>query len=711
MSTPPLYLDWKFQDGLSLQWDLASGLAKASRDGEPVWQGTLLPTLLAGNGTDPLQFIRFRGVRVQTESPTLHRLELEHTTATATLEIHTREDGLSLRNFELTWSGTPLRLHSLYLGATELPADRRSSSGYTDREFFPDWQAWGYFVPGARTAPAQSFFRCFDLGHCTIPLGSFGPAMGTPYAAAYPRPILSAALGNDHAWVCFGAGEVPDAAMSLKVEASNGCLEWRYREDRWGAPEGQTRRWEAPLEICLAATAYESYERYFRRFPTTQSSRPKENFDLWGTWGEFKEGKYDIAEFTQNAMKLIEPSVILIDDGWETFVSSGIPNIKRFPNLEADFEAIRQAGSELGLWQSLGWIDDMDAAGLGSEDVFVSGDGTPIQVDWAINPRTPGQRHFCPDISSPKAREYVRQRTRMTVSRLNPSMMKFDFTYGLPGPDQAVPRDHALRGERYAWHLLNLAAQAVNEENPATRVYSFTLHPLFHERVDYVCLDDLGDCGPHEAAGHAQWSLWASLLGPRAMPLNGSSGYYWSADAEVLLNSIILGAPGSCTRLDTGWEMRDIARRKACHRWHRRPAQWSPLWLNSHPGSLKWDIALNCWGRLEPRQGQDALTALALRDGCPLECEAFPQLNALRWKERWALIAQDDRSLFESTELACIPIDGGFLEIPAGTWSRVTTVTMQSENDQPASDFHTTEGTLRLEHTGDDSLLGFLLRA
>ena len=86
-----------------------------------------------------------------------------------------------------------------------------------------------------KDAPIQSFFRCWDFGHATMPLGNFGPSLGTPYAAAFPRPTVLRAIGGDDGWMVFGCASVPDAAMTLDIRSSSGCLNYRYREDLWGA--------------------------------------------------------------------------------------------------------------------------------------------------------------------------------------------------------------------------------------------------------------------------------------------------------------------------------------------------------------------------------------------------------------------------------------------------------------------------------------------
>ena len=123
--------------------------------------------------------------------------------------------------------------------------------------FWPGWSAEGYCVPSGKGGPVQSFFRNWDLGHATFPLGSFGPSLGTPYAAAFPRPMFSAAMGGQDGWVAFGPGTIPDAALTLEIRATTGTLHYLYREDLWGTPAGRTRVWPEPLRFAWAPTAWD----------------------------------------------------------------------------------------------------------------------------------------------------------------------------------------------------------------------------------------------------------------------------------------------------------------------------------------------------------------------------------------------------------------------------------------------------------------------
>ncbi len=230
------------------------------------------------------------------------------------------------------------------------------------------------------------------------------------------------------------------------------------------------------------------------------------------------------------------------------------------------------------------------------------------------------------------------------MKQYEPRLLKLDFGYGLPGPDVAASRDPALRGERMAYALMQTIVAAAREINPDVTIQYYGIHPLMRPVTDMVTLDDLGDAGGKEAAGHAQWSVWSALAGLQGMAINASSGYDWQCDAEILLNTAVIGAPGAVLPLPLGKEPAlppgAIAHRQAMARWHRHAVGWRPLWLNSEPGSLKSDPQLRCFGRLETAGGKPLLTALALRDEGK-ESLAAKDLPGVRWGGRWAIISQD----------------------------------------------------------------------
>ncbi len=90
-------------------------------------------------------------------------------------------------------------------------------------------------------------------------------------------------------------------------------------------------------------------------------------------------------------------------------------------------------------------------------------------------------------------------------------LLKLDFGYGLPSPNTGVPRNSALRGERFSLRLVEIIAEAARSVDKEVAIEYYSLHPLWRDVVDVVALDDLGDAGNQEAAGHKQWSIWSAL--------------------------------------------------------------------------------------------------------------------------------------------------------------------------------------------------------
>jgi hypothetical protein len=247
---------------------------------------------------------------------------------------------------------------------------------------------------------------------------------------------------------------------------------------------------------------------------------------------------------------------------------------------------------------------------------------------------------------------------------------------------------------------------------PDVTIQYYGIHPLMREVTDVVALDDLGDAGGYETEAHGQWAVWSALAAANGAAIMASSGYEWKHDPEILLNTAVIGSPGSVLPVPRPGEpplsARQISRRQALARWYRRTTGWTPLWLNSEKGALGREPQLRCFGRMERIGGVERLTALALRPEKPEGASATP-LRGMRWEGNWALISQDDSSVFDSTRLACIPLDAGFLELPLDAPpSRVLAVLGGREGN--ARNWSFAEGKLRLEvPPGIDSLLGFLV--
>jgi hypothetical protein len=320
--------------------------------------------------------------------------------------------------------------------------------------------------------------------------------------------------------------------------------------------------------------------------------------------------------------------------------------------------------------------------------------------------------HFVLDPSSPRAREFLRQRTLRIMHDLKPRLLKLDFGYGLPGPDVAVPRDPALRGERFSYTLLKIIADAAREADPTVTIQYYSIHPLLAPVADLITLDDLGDAGGQEAAGHGEWSIWAALAGVMGRAINASSGYDWRDDNEILLDTAVIGAPGSILPLPIDGQAPppglDFHHRRALTQWYRHTTLWKPLWLNSEKGALGHEPQPRCFGRLEPIRGEDRLTALVLRPDGDGENEMnIPGLGVVHWRGRWAIIAQDDEALSTSHRIACIPFDGGSLRLPRSMApARVVAV---DKSEQPFAGWSWRDSTVELQCPASPELEGILI--
>ena len=118
------------------------------------------------------------------------------------------------------------------------------------------------------------------------------------------------------------------------------------------------------------------------------------------------------------------------------------------------------------------------------------------------------------------------------------------------------------------------------------------------------------------------------------------------------------------------------------------------------------DPLMRCFGRLENIDGENQLTALVLREKGK---HLLPKdaLRGMTWQGCWAVIAQDDRDIFQSRRLSCLPIDGTALQIPRATRpNHVLAVSRFGEAAWP--NWAWAEGKLNLlAHNQSDELLGF----
>ena len=657
---------WEYRErDYNLTWDLDTDKARvaAMAKSATIWEGSLLPSFWLANRNHEMHYVHARfdkNKSIVRED----RLELNlvfEGFGTGRLVVQKKEWGLQFERLTVSWNSYIPAIVEMYFG-TRASDSNSYVHPLSDKPFKPDWQSAGYCVPGAKEGTVQSYFRNWDFGQTEIALGNYGPSLGTPYGAAFPRPFLFTGMGSNDGWVALGAGAIPDAAMMVRIQSTHGCFKYLYREDLWGASANHERTWEEPLRITMDKTAPDAFAKYFSSFPAKKSFiQPK---PLWNTWGMWRLRKFPMKPLADFADK-IKAGVFVLDDSWESSQGSGKPNLQRFPDFEKDIQYVRSKKMDIGAWETLGWISDTLPYGFASQDLIVDRRGRPCKTNWNFDDA--GESYYCLDISSEKVKTFLRERTLSMMKTLMPMVIKLDFGYAMPDPNIGVPRDPAYRGERYSYELMEIIAGAAKSVNPSVTIMYYGISPLWSPVVDLVSLDDQGDLWYELHRGHQEWSIWASLLSKQGVAITGSSSYNWNDDAEVLLNSAILGLPGASLALtldqDKPIPESYINRRFALNKWCRRTLIWEPAWFNSIKGDLDGPPRLNCWGRLEPVGDKKLLTALALREAGK-ETIDDESLKGARWTGDWCLIAQDDQYVFSSYQLAIIPFTAGSISIP-----------------------------------------------
>lgn len=659
---------WEYKKGnLLLRWDLDKDHLQLlhTPSGAATWQGSLLPAFWLRDATGEKTFVKANVLTATSViEPNRLLLSLEiGKYGKGSLLLEKTSWGLRIKTFRVDWNTTPPAIIEMYLGASFPSTKLTTTLPGWNRPFFPDWQAMGYCVPGAKAGTVQSYFRKWDMGNASIALGNFGPSMSTPYGAGFPRPVLFTGMGNDGAWLTIGAGSVPDGALSLKLQFTRSCLQYLYREDIWGPVPGKTRVWEDPWRITIDSTAYAAFNAYYISFPPAEKKKTLHAAAAWNTWGMWRNKQYAIPPIANFAQQLGNETLVL-DDPWESSQGSGQLDTVLFPRFYEDLAYIRAKGMQIGLWETVGWVKDPAALGLDTADLVLDKAQQPVKTSWSFDPSEAA--NYCLDISSPRTRSFLEKRTQWIMHNIRPHLLKLDFGYGLPNPDMGVPRNPRYRGERYCFELIRLIANAAKRIDPNVIILYYGISPLWAPITDMVSLDDQGDLWYNIQQGHQEWSIWASLLSQQGVTLSGSSGYDWEQDGTVLRNTIVLGVPGAVLPVvapsGTPVAGRYLNRRLAVNKWYRRTQFWEPWWGNSITGNMQQAPQLRCWGRME----QSLLTALVLNEQSA-ETLALPDGEALHWSGSWGLIAQDTQSITASRKLVVIPFSEGTLALPCAT--------------------------------------------
>jgi hypothetical protein len=686
------------QSGFRWEWDpLKDQATLRKKDGNRlIWQGSLLPAFWIQLNNQPA-YIKATADKVTDDG--IITLQLGNL-GTGRLRVRKNNDRIDLEELQINWNAQAPEIIEMFIGTRSTLTDSVNVPALWDRPFVPDWSAAAYCVPGAKEGPAQSYFRMWDFGQTTINLGNFGPSLSTPYGAAFPKPTLFAGMGSPDGWISFGAGEIPDAALNLKVLSTRGCFQYIYREDLWGANPHKTRTWKNLLRITFDTSAYRAFEKYYASFPNNLSKKlPVKS--LFNTWGMWRRAIYPLQPITDFAAK-IGSETLVMDDQWESEQGSGKIHTERFPHFKEDMQRARDKGITIGFWETLAWISDTVKWNLTSADLIVDKAGKPIRTNWSFDPGSTS--FYCLDISSPKAKEFLQDRTRQQMQELDPVLLKLDFGYALPSPHQGVPRDPDFRGERYSYTLIKTIADAARSVNPQVIILNYGIGPLWWPVTDMVSLDDQGDLWYEGKQGHAEWSIWASLMSKAGVMVTGSSTYNWDDDKEVLLNTAIIGVPGASLPIENVSDL-NANRRLALNKWFRRTVLWEPEWFNSETGNYDRPPALRCWGRKE----NGKITAIALRPEADEKFMAAAPRD-IKFSGRWVLISQSEDDVYTTKSLAVVPFDKGTITMRSSKPKSINRY--NTSGQQPFTAWKWSDGKLTIDISGKEleQIAGFLIQ-
>lgn len=304
--------------GYDFEWDWVRDRAtvRSRKTNAVVWTGGLLPALVIQGGDRKIIYVKAKAAAdalMGDSSGSRLRIAFGEF-AKGELAFRATGYGAEFQELKIEWNSLPMPVVSLYFGTAPLSDTESLAAPVLDQTFWPNWEAADLAVPSAKGAPVQSVFRRWDLGHANLPLGSFGPALGTPYGAAYPKPLYAAAMGNSDGWICAGTGEPIDGALSLNIQSASACLHVLYREDLWGAVAGRDRVWSSPLRLAWGPTPWQAYRSLFSSFDIANVKECRSLKPQWNSWGDFRRNIFQLRQLA-DWVKVAGAETLVLDEG------------------------------------------------------------------------------------------------------------------------------------------------------------------------------------------------------------------------------------------------------------------------------------------------------------------------------------------------------------------------------------------------------------
>ena len=190
---------WTCRTGdYALSWDLHADVAQLvqTSTGRSVWRGPLLPGFWLQVPGGERRFVKAEVDQASiAPGPAGGTLGLRLPgMGGGTLRFSVEPWGIQFHELRVTWDGTPPAILGLYFGSAPLTEEQRTVVPSLELPFWPGWSAEGYCVPSGKGGPVQSFFRNWDLGHATFPLGSFGPSLAKRHVVFVGATLVAVTL-------------------------------------------------------------------------------------------------------------------------------------------------------------------------------------------------------------------------------------------------------------------------------------------------------------------------------------------------------------------------------------------------------------------------------------------------------------------------------------------------------------------------------------
>lgn len=494
----------------------------------------------------------------------------------------------------------------------------------------PAAAATACLIPGGRQDPEQAIFPTAGTERVRFSVGCFGQDAGTFHQQwALPHYFVGAWCADDGTpAACVGLGAAPDGNVMVELHDGHFSYEINVRGDLWAHRAGPAPVvFDDPLLIASGGDWYRATRAYFDALASEGRMRRKTpagvpasaylpQYDTWGDQGarrcffERLDEAHLRAIFDDFRDSGLRARLFVIDDKWEDLYGSLEHDAQRLPNFLSLLDDIRESGCGVGLWTAFPRCEDYAALGLTDDAVLKRPDGTPYVVEQR------GRRWYIFDPTHPPAAALLRQRARHLVRTYRPALVKIDFGYEIPRPDDAGPGDPAWGGERLFLRFLQVVVGAIKEADPEVAVLYYCLTPLFNEYLDLSGVDDLWMSRGAYDAGFARRALLTSLCGAFGAVPYGSSGYDWRSIAEIWFDTAIIGAPGVIAPL-AGDEYGErltpelAARYNGIARVARRTALFDVVFYDAELTDPATGPVARSWGRVEDGR----VVAVALRPG------------------------------------------------------------------------------------------------